>query len=180
MALHCFDPTHFHNVLATRDPVLRVSDGDTVVTTTLDAGGRDQADIERALKPNPMTGPFFIAGAEPGDALIVQIQRMTPTRSTGWTYSSLAPNVVDPDVVPHLPERERVDWAIDSQAGTVRLLEPPTAVADLVLPLRPMIGCFGVAPGMDQAISTATSGRHGGKIGFRSFQASGVCCFSVF
>jgi acetamidase/formamidase len=60
-----------------------------------------------------MTGPFFVEGAEPGDALIVQIQRMTPTRSTGWTYSSLAPNVVEPEILPHLPKRERADWAID-------------------------------------------------------------------
>jgi len=77
----------------------------------------------------------------------VQIQRMTPTRSTGLTYSFLAPNVVEPETLPHLPERERVDWAIDPQAGTVRLVDPPIAVADLVLPLRPMIGCFDVAPG---------------------------------
>jgi amidase len=88
----------------------------------------------------------------------VQIQRMTPTRSTGWTYSSLAPNVVEPETLPHLPERERVDWAIDPQAGTVRLVDPPIAVADLVLPLRPMIGCFGVAPGMDQAMRSRSGG----------------------
>jgi acetamidase/formamidase len=146
MALHRFVPTHFHNVLGTGDPVLQIADGDTVITTTLDAGGRDHANVERASRPNPMTGPFFVEGAEPDDALIVQIQRMTPTRSTGWTYSPLAPNVVDPEILPHLPKQERVDWAIDPEAGTVRLVEPPTAVADLVLPLRPMIGCFGVAP----------------------------------
>jgi len=180
MSLHRFAPTRFYNVLGTRDPVLRVSDGDTVVTTTLDAGGRDHANIERAPGPNPMTGPFFIEGAERGDAVIVQIGRMTPTRSTGWTYSSLAPNVVEPEILPQLPDRERVDWAIDPQAGTVRLLEPPIAIADLVLPLRPMIGCFGVAPGMDQAISTTTSGRHGGNMDFRGFEPGAVACFPVF
>jgi hypothetical protein len=57
-----FVPTHFYNVLGTRDPALRVSDGDAVVTSTLDAGGRDQANIERAPKPNPVTGPFFVEG----------------------------------------------------------------------------------------------------------------------
>jgi hypothetical protein len=88
----------------------------------------------------------------------VQIQRMTPTRSTGWTYSSLAPNVVEPETLPHLPERERVDRAIDPQAGTVRLVDPPIAVADLLLPLRPMIGCFGVAPGIDQAMRSGSGG----------------------
>jgi amidase len=180
MALHRFVPTHFHNVLGSSDPVLQIADGDTVITTTLDAGGRDHANVERASRPNPMTGPFFVEGAEPDDALIVQIQRMTPTRSTGWTYSPLAPNVVDPEILPHLPKRERVDWAIDPEAGTVRLVEPPTAVADLVLPLSPMIGCFGVAPGMGQAISTATSGRHGGNMDFRGFGPGAAACFPVF
>jgi amidase len=180
MAQHHFVPTHYHNVIGTRDPVMRIADGDTVVTTTIDAGGRDHENTERAPRGNPMTGPFFIEGAEPGDALLVHIQRMTPTRDTGWTYSILAPNVIDPEVLLHLPERQRVDWAIDRKALTIRLLEPPAPVSDLVLPLTPMIGCLGVAPGNGQAISTATSGRHGGNMDFRSFGPGAVACFPVF
>src|SRR5262245_37216889 len=84
MARHLFEPSRFHNVLATLPPVLRVSDGDTIVTTTLDAHGRDARDLERARAPNPMTGPFYVEGAEPGDTLLVAIDRMTPTRDTGW------------------------------------------------------------------------------------------------
>ncbi len=114
--------------------MLRVSDWDTIVTTTLDAGGCDQANVERAPRPNPMTGPFFVEGAEPGDALIVQIQRMTPTRSIGWTYTPLASNVVEPELLRHLPELQRVDRAIDPQAGTVRLLDPPSLL--LILSCR--------------------------------------------
>ena len=94
MARHRFDPVTFHNVLGTREPVLGIADGDRIVTTTLDAHGRDGADEPRAAAPNPMTGPFFVEGAEPGDALLVSIDRMTPTRDSGWTFSSLAPNVV--------------------------------------------------------------------------------------
>jgi hypothetical protein len=45
MALHRFVPTHFHNVLGTGDPVLEIADGDTVITTTLDAGGRDHGNV---------------------------------------------------------------------------------------------------------------------------------------
>jgi amidase len=63
-----FVPTHFYNVLGTRDPALRVSDGDAVVTSTLDAGGRDQANIERA--PNPVMGPFFVEGVSPATRLL--------------------------------------------------------------------------------------------------------------
>jgi amidase len=65
-----FVPTHFYNVLGTRDPALRVSDGDAVVTSTLDAGGRDQANIERAPKPNPVMGPFFVEGVSPATRLL--------------------------------------------------------------------------------------------------------------
>jgi acetamidase/formamidase len=33
-----------------------------------------------------------------------------------------------------------------------------------------MLGCFGVAPDRGQAISTATSGRHGGNMDYRGFR----------
>ncbi len=42
-----------------------------------------------------------------------------------------------------------------------------------------MIGCFGVAPGMGQAISTATSGRYGSNMDFRGFEPGAVACFPV-
>ena len=90
-----------------------------------------------------------------GDALRVDILRMTPNRATGWTRASLAANVVDPETVRALPSREKVTWTIDAAAGTVRLAEPPAGLEHLVLPLEPMIGCFGVAPALGQAFSTA-------------------------
>jgi acetamidase/formamidase len=180
MATHRFDPTTFHNVLGPLDPVLRIADGDTVVTTTLDASGRDWTNEQRASGPNPMTGPFFVEGAGPGDALLVAIHRMTPTRGTGWTFSTLAPNVVDPMAAQSLPERRRVDWTIDRMALTARLVEPPTGLETLVLPLAPMIGCFGVAPASGQAFSTATSAENGGNMDYRRFGPGSVAGFPVF
>lgn len=179
MATHRFHPTLFHNVLGTREPVLRIADGDTVVTTTLDAWGVDGAGIERAERPNPMTGPFFIEGAEPGDALVVSIDRMTPNRGTGWTFSILAPTVVEPAALPALPERRRVEWTIDAAAGEVRLQEPPPGLEGLVIPLRPMLGCFGVAPAGGQALSTATSAENGGNMDYRGFGPGTIVSFPV-
>ena len=121
MAVHRFDPTRFHNTLGSHEPVLRIADGDTVITATIDAWGLDAADVKRADAPNPMTGPFFVEGAEPGDSLHLRIERMTPTRATGWTFSVLAPNVVDPGAVAGLPARQRVFWSIDAAGGTARL-----------------------------------------------------------
>src|SRR5690606_1132178 len=110
----------------------------------------------------PMNGPVHVEGAEPGDALRVEIVQMVPTRPTGWTRSALAANVVDPETARGLPPPELATWLIDQHAQTVRPTEPPEALRNIVLPLAPMIGCFGVAPALGQAISTATSGPHGG------------------
>ena len=72
-----------------------------------------------------MNGPIFVTGAEPGDALKVEILRMTPIRATGWTRASLAGNVVDPEFVRGLPPRDKVELAdrpagADGDAGACR------------------------------------------------------------
>ena len=179
MAVHRFDPTRFHNTLGSHEPALGIADGDTVITATIDAWGLDAADTKRADAPNPMTGPFFVEGAEPGDSLLMRIDRMTPTRPTGWTFSVLAPNVVDPGAVAGLPVRQRVFWSIDAAGGSARLADPPPALRDWSVPLAPMLGCFGVAPAGGQAISTATSGPFGGNMDYRRFGPGMTAMFPV-
>jgi acetamidase/formamidase len=176
LAAHRFSPTRFYNVIGTAEPACTIADGDSVVTTTLDAAGFDEHGEHPGELPNPMTGPFFITGAEPGDTLRVRIDRMTPNRATGWTFSVLAPNVVDPGALRRLPERARVDWIIERGQNTARLAEPPARLRDFVAPLAPMIGCFGVAPAGGQALSTATSGPNGGNMDYRGF-GPGVTVF---
>ena len=180
MATHRFEPTRFYSAIGSHEPALRITDGDTVITTTLDAAGYDARGERLATGGNPMTGPFFVEGAEPGDALAVTIDRLTPNRDSGWTRTPVAPNVVDPEFARQLPESQRTPWAIDRAAGTLRLAEPPARLHDLVLPVSPMIGCFGVAPAGEQAISTATSGEHGGNMDYRGFAPGVTAFFPVF
>ncbi len=179
MATHHFTPERYHNALGSHEPVLHIADGDTVVTTTVDAGGGDATGTRVATPGNPQTGPFYVEGAEPGDTLAVTLDRLTPTRATGYTSSCVAENVVDPEFVRQLPERATVQWAIDRAAGTVRLQEAPDRLKNLALPLDPMIGCFGVAPARGEAISTATSGPHGGNMDYRGFREGVTACFPV-
>jgi acetamidase/formamidase len=179
MARHVFEPTQYHNVIGTAAPVLEIADGDTVITGTIDAWGFDRHDKQVASAPNPMTGPFHISGAEPGDTLSVSIVRMTPSRDTGWTFTPLAPNVVEPGRVAAMPARQRCIWNIDRAVGTVRLAEPPPALRDWSVPLNPMIGCFGVAPANGQAVYTATSGPNGGNMDYRRFAPGTVVHFPV-
>lgn len=180
MPTHHFQPTRYYNAIGSHELVLRVADGDTVVTTTLDAGGGDAQENQVATPGNPMTGPFYVEGAEPGDTLAVTIDRLSPNRDTGFTRSVVAENVVDPDFVRELPVSERVSWVIDREAGTVTLAQPPARLRNLVLPVEPMIGCFGVAPAGGQAISTATSGAHGGNMDYRGFGPGVTAFFPVF
>lgn len=179
MAVHRFTPAILHNSIGSHAPALTIASGDTVMAGTADAHGFDHRGIRIGDRPNPMTGPFFIEGAEPGDALLVAIRDIRMTRATGWTFDVLSPNVVDPGAVHRFPARSKTEWIIDAKAGRARLAEPPPALANWSVAVEPMIGCFGVAPDMGQAISTATSGRYGGNMDYRGFRAGVEVMFPV-
>ena len=179
--MHRFSPSHYFSTLGTHPPVLHVADGDTVETTTLDAGGFDQDRVCRHSGVNPMTGPFFVEGAEPGDTLAVRLDRLWPSRRFGWSGVQLAPNVVDPADASLLPPPRPFaegsgEWDVDMEAGTATLVSPQTKLGRFTIPTRPMLGCFGVAPPGGEAISTATSSTHGGNMDYKGF-TQGVTVF---
>lgn len=185
MTTHKFEPSRYYTAMGTYEPILHIAPGDTVVTTTVDAAGRDAANEQVTPRGNPMTGPFYVDGAEPGDTLVVHLDRVTPNRPQGWSSAMLAPNVVDPDYVPQLPwtaegTRPNAEWQVDVDAGTATLIKPETSLGAFSMPIRPMIGCFGVAPYGGQAISTATSAEHGGNMDYRHFVEGVTVYFPVF
>lgn len=180
MATHHFQPAHYHTAIGSHEPVLRIAPGDTVITTTVDAMGQDANRQQVAARGNPQTGPFFIEGAEPGDTLVLRLDRLTPNRAIGVTATVLAPNVVDPEFARDLPQRPLAEWRIDHERGTATLAEPLGALGNFTLPLAPMLGCFGVAPPRGQAISTATSAEHGGNMDYRGFAAGVTVYLPVF
>jgi acetamidase/formamidase len=184
MATHRFQPTHYHNTLGAHPAVCSIAPGDTVITTCVDARGVDERDMRVTNPPNPMTGPFFIEGAEPGDTLVVKIEHLRPNRRRGWSGVMLAPNVVDPEDVLKLAQagglHQRWDWDIDTEAGVARLNHPGSKLHGFALQLDPMLGCFGVAADGGQAISTATSSTHGGNMDYRGFREGATVYFPVF
>jgi amidase len=169
MSTHRYHPTRYWNVIGAAEPCLRIADGDTVITDTVDGYGLDAHEAEVTERTNPMTGPFFIEGAEPGDTLAVRIDRLTPSRRMGWSNSPLALTVLEAAAIADALPRQRVFWDIDREAMTVRLREPPKGLESFVLPVRPVIGCFGVAPALGQALTTSSSARNGGNMDYRLF-----------
>jgi amidase len=180
--LHEFEPTHFHVTIGSHEPVLRIRSGDVIRTWTVDSSGYDRNGEDITEGGNPMTGPFYVEGAEPGDTLRVHLDGIRPNRARGVSGTLVAPHTVDPQFVLQLGEGEREDWwELDLERGTARLESPPPGLEALGnVPIEPMLGCFGVAPPRGQAISTATSGEHGGNMDYRGFREGVVVDFPVF
>jgi len=166
---HRFVPQTFANTYSfAHPPVLRIKPGDRVITKTIDAAGVDWNGKSVAAGPNPQTGPFFIEGAEPGDTLVVTVEKIETNRAMAYSGSLLAPYTVDPGAIATRVEREprRLTWTIDKARNVARLDQAEVQPGGIELPLRPMLGCIGVAPARKEAISTAAPGAFGGNMDY--------------
>jgi amidase len=183
MTIHKFHPETYCTAFGSYEPVLTIIDGDTVVTTTVDNDGRAKADKQVTLGTNPLTGPFCVKGAEPGDTLAIRLDHLWPNRKLGRSSTVVAANVVDPSCVSELPPKQprvTAEWRLNLKNGTATLLNPETSLGKLSLPLKPMLGCIGVAPENGQAISSTTSGQYGGNMDYNGFISGVTVYFPVF
>ena len=177
---HQFVPDHFYSTYsAAHPPVLHIQPGDHVVTKTVDAGGVDWNGAQVATGGNPQTGPFYIDGAEPGDMIVVSIEKLETNRATAYSGSLLAPYTVDPVTLATRVDREprRVTWLLDKAAGVARL--DGDDIKGLTLPLKPMLGCIGVAPARKEAIASSTPAAHGGNMDYAGLNAGVTVMFAV-
>jgi len=142
-------------------PVLSVDPGTTVVFETQDARGGamftnpvgELVDLPRPPvgRGNPVTGPLEMVGAQPGDALIVDVLDIQ-TISPGWCGGHAHMGPLAEGRIPRA--RGRVCAVREGAvhfSSSIRLDE------------QPMIGCIGIAPD-GGAISCGTPGRHGGNL----------------
>jgi acetamidase/formamidase len=166
---HQFTPTQFFNTYSfAHPPALHIKPGDRVVTKTIDAAGVDWNGKTVSQSPNPQTGPFYVDGAEPGDTLVVTFNRIETNRTSAWSGSLLSPYATTPNAIGTRTDREakRLQWTIDKAKGVARLDDATVTPGGIELPLRPMLGCVGVAPRGKEAISTSTPGAWGGNMDY--------------
>jgi acetamidase/formamidase len=158
-------------VYATAPPVATLQPGDTLETYTFDAFGnaiKKPGDTMAMVKgDNPLTGPFAIAGAEPGDTLAIKILELTVDADRG--VGALAPGFgalnttsYTPMLNKNLPERI---WFYDidkrSNTATYHAVDSNYSVA---IPLRPFLGCIGVAPAGGEARASTVPAEFGGNM----------------
>lgn len=192
--VHRYAPGVYYRTFSASNPVgLRIKPGDTVVTRTLDAGGGDEKGVLRhKVFGNPLTGPFYIEGAEPGDALLVTLNKVRLNRNWGWTSYRLGlfslmpsyierayPNHYKRDLV-HQGSDNRVPWDIDLSANTVRLREPQSGRVKLEFPAQPMLGCIGVAAEGEHSPDSHTGGSYGGNMDYNRIGEGATLRFPVF
>jgi acetamidase/formamidase len=171
---HRLVPTVFFNTYsAAHAPVLRIKSGDRVVTSVVDDLGVDGHGKTVAQGPNPQTGPFFIEGAEPGDLLVVTIEKLEPNRESGTSAAVMAANTVESGAFARRGDDSRVSWTIDAIRRVVRFdlqtigrtgwrsrfLSPV-----FEMPLAPTLASISVAPAGQDVVSTTTAGRFGGNL----------------
>jgi acetamidase/formamidase len=115
---------------------------------------------------NPQTGPFHIEGAEPGDTVMVHIIRLHPARDYG--VASFLPGfgaVVGTDKTAMLgPDLPETTWRFDLNAARDTAHTTTRNGLRWEVPLRPFLGCLGVAPAMSEARSTIVPGPFGGNM----------------
>jgi acetamidase/formamidase len=171
--------TKFYNSFHHRHTVLkRIQPGDLVTTRTIDASGRDENSKLVGEPSNPLTGPFYVDGAAPGDAIAVTFRRIRMNRDWGFSNYRLGLYSLTPTAIENLypatykegavyaGRSNAVPWHLDRDKNTVRLREPSSKVHTMEFPARPMLGCVGVAAQGDFGPSSGISGPYGGNMDY--------------
>lgn len=155
-------------------PALTVAPGITIAFDCMDASGgqltaqstlADLANLDFG-RINPVTGPVFIDGARPGDAVKITLEAFAPS-GFGWTanipgFGLLADQFPDPAL--HI-------WSYDRAARTPAAFSPVGRV-----PLKPFAGTIGLALAEPGLHSVVPPRRVGGNLDIRDL-AAGVTLY---
>src|SRR5579872_5117937 len=158
-------------VYASVPPVAHLKAGDILDTNTLDCFGnaiqKPGDTLSMAKGDNPLTGPFYVEGAEPGDTLAVKILDLQVDSNQGVGafapgFGAINPTNYTPMLAPPLPEKIwffPIDHATNT--ATFQGLDSKFSVK---IPLHPFFGCIGVAPADGEARSSIVPAEFGGNM----------------
>src|SRR5699024_4482868 len=150
-------------------PGERVTPGSTVYFECRDSSGGQldpQSTVESVKnldfgKINPVTGPFFVEGAAPGDVLKVTVEEFKPS-GFGWTANIPGFGLLADD----FKEPALTLWSYDKSS-----LAPAAFGTHGRVPLKPFAGTIGVAPGEPGLHSIVPPRRVGGNLDIRDLAA---------
>jgi acetamidase/formamidase len=158
-------------VFGVAPPVATLHPGDILDTTTLDCFGgaltKPGDTLSMVKMDNPLSGPFYVEGAEPGDTLVIKFLDLKIDGDQGvGTYSpgfgALSSSSYTPMLNPDLPERIWY-YPIDHASNTATFKATDSAFTTKI-PLHPFMGCVGVAPAGGEARSSIVPAEFGGNM----------------
>ena len=152
-------------------PVARLNSGDILETNTVDALGdalqHPGDNLSMVKGDNPLTGPFYMEGAEPGDTIAIHILSLeVPSHqgvgALGPGFGALNPTEYTAMLNPPLPERIWF-YPIDP-ANNVATFEAHDSSYSVKIPLHPFFGCIGVAPAASEVRRSVVPAEFGGNM----------------
>jgi acetamidase/formamidase len=150
-------------------PVAKVPRGGIIETNTVDADGKAvEAKGVKVLGFNPLTGPFYIEGAEPGDTLALHFLNVEVDGSQGYgdidpTFGgALNSNHYTPMLGKGMEAKSWV-YPID-KAANVATFQAKDSKFSVKIPLHPFLGCVGVAPADGEVRSSIVPAEFGGNM----------------
>ena len=148
-------------------PVLHVQSGDTIDTTTVDADGKDAEKAGFKISPNPLTGPFYIDGAEAGDTLAVKFLAIDVNSPEGQGeagpgFGALNSSNYTP-VLGGPVAATTWTYPIDA-AAKLATFHAKDSDFSLKIPIHAFLGCVGVAPANGETRSSLVPAEFGGNM----------------
>jgi amidase len=153
-------------------PVARLKSGNILEANSLDCFGngiQKPGDTTAMAKgDNPLTGPFFIEGAEPGDTLAVRILDLQVDGNQGVGAFSPGFGAINSThytpVLEKEPLVEKIWFYPIDHAGNTATFQALESNFKVKIPLHPFLGCIGVAPANGEARSSIVPAEFGGNM----------------
>jgi amidase len=175
-------PTVYYNTYSeAHPPQFRIKPGETIFTRTIDSSGFDENHVRKFSSGIGLTGPFYVEGAEPGDMLVVHLNKVETNRDTGFSGNLLAPYTTEPADLLAREDKSRkpTTWLLDKKRNVGTLKETDWEPLGIELPLRPMLGCLGVAAAQNAAPTSETPGAWGGNMDYVGVETGATVMFPV-
>jgi acetamidase/formamidase len=179
---HDYVPDRYITTLSGRhEPVLRIRPGDSVRTTTVDANGLDEKRQWRSFPGNPHTGPFYVEGAMPGDTLVVHLTKVRANQTQAeMVCGGINANALPSGAAPPWDAECDWLWTLDTTENIAKPRAPSSRLKNFRVPIVPMVGSIGVAPGFNEAFSAGDLRMHGGNLDYNRITEGATVYFPVF
>ena len=179
-----FKPTVYYNNFSYKfPPVLKVQQGDTIKSESVDAGGTDKNGVRIAKRGNPVTGPFFIEGASPGDIVAITLTSVSLNRDNATTVGGFVKRSLPMEAMQEVYGRNAklIKWKLDTIHGYATPLFENEHLGNFKVPLNPFMGCLGLAaPSKSGEPLTYFADEYGGNMDFSKVTKGATIYLPVF